>query len=76
MTSLVPGNFFREIPGAIDAQRRGVACVSEAIEARDPERASAEFRSLLRGQGEAVVALLDSRGIFVSAPSAGAPAGS
>lgn len=76
MTSLVPGNFFREIPGAIDAQRAGVARVSEAIEARDPERASAEFRTLLRGQGEAVVALLESRGIFASARSAGAPAGS
>lgn len=76
MTSLVPGNFFREIPGAIDTQRRGVACVSEAIAERDPERASAEFRSLLRSQGEAVVALLEARGIFAPAQPAGAPAGS
>src|SRR6478736_2161958 len=25
MTSIVPGNFFREVPGAVDGQRRGVA---------------------------------------------------
>jgi DNA-binding GntR family transcriptional regulator len=75
MTSLVPGNFFREIPGAIDAQRRGVAAVTEAIEARDPARASLEFRTLLRGQGEAVVALLESRGIFTQAQAQAKAAG-
>jgi DNA-binding GntR family transcriptional regulator len=64
MTSIVPGNFFREIPGAIDGQQRGVAAVSEAIAARDPGKASAAFRELLRNQGEAVVVLLAARGVF------------
>jgi DNA-binding GntR family transcriptional regulator len=68
MTSLVPGNFFREVPGAIAGQRRGVAAVTEAILARDPARASSEFRTLLQAQGEAVVALLDSRGVFTPRP--------
>lgn len=64
MTSIVPGNFFREIPGAVEGQRRGIAAVAAAVEARDPAKASDEFRNLLRAQGEAVVVLLDSRGVF------------
>ena len=71
MTSIVPGNFFREIPGAIAGQRRGVAAVSTAIEADDPDRAAAEFRGLLRAQGEAVVGLLEARGIFTEPAPAG-----
>jgi DNA-binding GntR family transcriptional regulator len=72
MTSIVPGNFFREIPGAVEGQRRGVAAVAAAIDARDPSAASAAFRDLLRSQGEAVVVLLDARGVFTprSAPDA------
>jgi len=66
MTSLVPGNFFGEVPGAIDGQRRGVAAVAKAIKAGTPDRAALEFRKLLQAQGEAVVQLLDDRGIFAA----------
>jgi DNA-binding GntR family transcriptional regulator len=72
MTSIVPGNFFREVPGAIDGQRRGVAAVARAIKAGDAERASAAFRSLLRDQGDAVVEILDARGLFAPPPAAAA----
>jgi DNA-binding GntR family transcriptional regulator len=68
MTSIVPGNFFREIPGAVDGQQHGVAAVAAAVEARDPRRASDEFRALLRTQGEAVVELLAARGVFAPRP--------
>ncbi len=64
MTNVVPGNFFRQIPGAIETQRRGVAAAARALQARDGERARAELRELLRRQGEAVVALLTERGLF------------
>lgn len=70
MTSIVPGNFFRQVPGAIDSQRKGVAAVAKAIKSSDPDKAAAEFRTLLRGQGEAVVELLEARGIFSPAPAA------
>jgi hypothetical protein len=72
MTSIVPGNFFREVPGAIDGQSRGVTAAARAIKAGDAERASAAFRSLLHGQGEAVVGLLDQRGLFAPPPAAAA----
>jgi DNA-binding GntR family transcriptional regulator len=72
MTSIVPGNFFREVPGAVDGQRRGVAAVARAIKAGDADRASAAFRSLLRDQGDAVVEILDARGLFAPPPTAAA----
>jgi len=70
MTSIVPGNFFREIPGAIEDQRTGVAAVARAIEAGDTEGATAEFAALLRAQGELVVAVLDGRGVFATPEAA------
>jgi len=75
MTSIVPGNFFREVPGAIEGQRRGVATVAAAVEAGDAARASAAFRALLRAQGDAVVVLLDGRGVFTPRAGPGAAAG-
>lgn len=64
MTSVVPGNFFAEVPGSMEVQRKGVAAVARAIKAGDADRAAAGFTTLLRRQGNAVVALLDARGVF------------
>lgn len=64
MSSIVPGNFFAEVPGSVDIQRKGVAAVAKAIKARDGERAARDFAVLLRRQGDAVVDLLSSRGLF------------
>jgi len=61
--SIVPGNFFAEVPGAIRSQKRGVKAVVSAIRAGDGGRAEAEFAALLRGQADHVVALLVSRGL-------------
>jgi DNA-binding GntR family transcriptional regulator len=72
MTSIVPGNFFREIPGAIDGQRKGIAAVARAVKAADPDAAAAAFATLLRAQGELVVDLLDERGLFAVPPATAA----
>lgn len=69
MTNIVPGNFFVEVPGAIETQRRGVTTIADAMRARDAEVAAAAFHTMLRAQGEAVVQLLDARGLFTAAPS-------
>jgi hypothetical protein len=42
-----------------------------AISAGDPERAAAACVTLLRSQGELVVALLASRGMFVAGDAVG-----
>lgn len=66
MSSIVPGNFFAEVPGAVGIQRKGVAAVARAVKARDGDRAARDFAVLLGRQGDAVVDLLSSRGLFES----------
>ncbi len=67
MTGIVPGNFFAQVPGSLTRQRKGLAAVNRRIEAGDGEGAAQEFLSMLRDQGDAVVRLLDSLGLFVDA---------
>jgi DNA-binding GntR family transcriptional regulator len=69
MTGVIPGNFFDRVPGAIEAQKRGLTAITRAIRARDGERASQEFVQLLRRQGDRVIVLLKNRNIFRPAGS-------
>lgn len=75
MTSIVPGNFFELVPGADEAERKGTAAIVRAIRKGDPERAAAEYASMLRRQGDLVVRLFRDRGMFEasaqSAPGSG-----
>lgn len=63
-TYIVPGNFFAEVPGVLETQRRRINTVMSAIKAGDGPRAEAEFADMLRGHAEQVVALLVSRGLI------------
>ena len=54
MSNLYPGNFFAEVPGAMENQREGVAAIAAAIADRDAERASAECDRLLQRHGESL----------------------
>jgi DNA-binding GntR family transcriptional regulator len=67
MTGIVPGNFFALVPGATEAQKKGTAAVSKALQAREADRVADEWLTLLRRQGDLVVALLESRGVFKAA---------
>lgn len=64
MSSVVPGNFFELVPGTIEVQKFGTAAVVRAIRKGDGEKAADECIQLLRRQGECVVELLESRGMF------------
>ncbi|MBX6389836.1 MAG: GntR family transcriptional regulator [Frankia sp.] len=64
MTGVIPGNFFELVPGTIAPQKRGIAAVNRAVQARDGQRASAEMVKMLRGHGELVVDLLKARNIL------------
>jgi DNA-binding GntR family transcriptional regulator len=66
MATVAPGNFFELVPGSDAVQQEGTAAIVAAISARDPERAQAACVELLRSQGELVIALLASRGMFVA----------
>ena len=62
--NIVPGNFFAEVPGTLEPQRRAMARTIRAVVARDAEAAAANLRALPATQGAAVVALLRSRGVL------------
>ncbi|GAB2862238.1 GntR family transcriptional regulator [Actinocorallia aurea] len=64
MTDIVPGNFFELIPGADTVEREGTAAILTAIERNYPEIAEREYATMLRRQGDLVVALFQARGIF------------
>ncbi len=71
MATVAPGNFFELVPGSDVVQQRGTAAIVAAISAGDPERAAAACVALLQSQGELVVALLASRGMFVAGDAVG-----
>jgi DNA-binding GntR family transcriptional regulator len=64
MTDIVPGNFFALVPGADEVEREGVAAIVTAIERGYPELAEREYATMLRRQGDLVVELFRSRGMF------------
>jgi len=64
MSALVPGEFFVEVPGAVEGQKRGLAAVMRAIRRADGERAAEECVRMMRRVGDKVVELFQSRGLF------------
>lgn len=64
VTNIIPGNFFAQVPGTLEPQRRALTDTVESMVARDGERAAAGLRALPATQGAAVVALLRARGVL------------
>jgi DNA-binding GntR family transcriptional regulator len=64
---LVTGNFFAEVPGAIQAERTGTAAIVKALAKGDVDAASDAYLQMLRRQGELVVKVFEARGLFTAA---------
>ncbi|WP_297618662.1 FCD domain-containing protein [Nocardia sp.] len=62
--SIVPGNFFAEVPDAMRIHKKGLRAIIRALKANDGETAEQEFIKMLQQEAEKVVALLISRGII------------
>jgi DNA-binding GntR family transcriptional regulator len=62
--SIVAGNYFAEVPGAIKTHKKGIRAVLRAIKAADGAAAEAEYAAMLRTEAESVAVLLESKGIF------------
>jgi len=71
MSTVVPGNFFELVPGAVEVQQQGTAAIAAAIGSGDPDAAAEASLHLLRHQGDLVIKLLASRGMFAADPPAG-----
>jgi DNA-binding GntR family transcriptional regulator len=61
---LVSGNFFEEIPGAVEVERAGMAAIVRALGDGDVDRAAEEYRRMLTDQGDLVVQVFAARGLF------------
>ncbi|HLM16445.1 MAG TPA: FCD domain-containing protein, partial [Acidimicrobiia bacterium] len=66
MSTVVPGNFFELVPGSGATQQRGARAIVEAIDADDADRAATACVELLTDQGDLVIKLLASRGMFAN----------
>jgi DNA-binding GntR family transcriptional regulator len=64
MSTVVPGNFFELVNGSGPVQQRGTKRIVAAISSRDPDAAAEACMRLLRDQGDLVIKLLASRGMF------------
>jgi len=64
MSTVVPGNFFELVPGSGTTQQRGTRAIVDAIDAGDAELAADACVELLTDQGDLVIKLLASRGMF------------
>ena len=64
MSALVPGEFFVEVPAAIEVERKGLAAVVRAVGRGDAERAATELLRLMRRVGDKVVQVFKERGLF------------
>lgn len=62
---LVPGNFFAEVDGATESERRGLAAILRAVKQADADTAATAYLTMMRKQGRLAVAYLTSRGMFV-----------
>jgi DNA-binding GntR family transcriptional regulator len=66
MSTVVPGNFFELVPGSGVTQQRGTRAIVDAIDASDADRADTACVELLTDQGDLVIKLLASRGMFAT----------
>jgi len=66
MSTVVPGNFFELVPGSGAIQQHGAREIVEAIDAGDADAAADACVTLLTDQGDLVIKLLASRGMFAA----------
>lgn len=64
LSGLVPGNYFVQIPGAMDTQRKGTTAMVRAAQKDGGEAAADECLKMMRRQGNAVIDVLAARGFF------------
>jgi len=61
---LVSGNFFEQIPGAIEVERKGAAAIVRALRRGDVDRAAGEYQRMMVRQGTLVAKVFAERGLF------------
>jgi DNA-binding GntR family transcriptional regulator len=67
--SIVPGDFFAEVPEAIRIHKRHLRVIMRALKDNDGETAEREIIAMLRQEADLVVTLLIDRGVISAADS-------
>lgn len=70
-SSIIPGNFFEEVPGTIEIERTGMSAVVKALKAGDSAKAAAELRKMLQRVCRSVIVLFRERDLFGSPAESG-----
>jgi DNA-binding GntR family transcriptional regulator len=64
MSSIVPGDFFEQIPGAIEIERSAIAEIVRAVQRGDAERGARKYEEMMGKLAESVASVLRDRGLF------------
>jgi DNA-binding GntR family transcriptional regulator len=64
MSALVPGEFFIEVPDAMEVQKKGMAAIVRALRQDDGARVAEEYLRVMRRVGDKVVEVFKERGLF------------
>jgi hypothetical protein len=64
MSALVPGEFFIEVPDAMEVQKKGMAAIVRALRQDDGARVAEEYLRVMRRVGDKVVQVFKERGVF------------
>jgi DNA-binding GntR family transcriptional regulator len=64
LSGLVPGNYFAQVPGAMETQRTGTTAMMRAVRKSGGDDAAEACLVMMRHQGDAVIELLDARDFF------------
>jgi DNA-binding GntR family transcriptional regulator len=64
MSTIVPGDFFAHIPGAIDIERKAMAVIVRSIRRGDADKAAREYERMMHKLAGLVTSVLRDRGLF------------
>jgi DNA-binding GntR family transcriptional regulator len=71
ISTLVPGDFFEEVPTAIEVERKSLAAMVRALKRHDADKAADEYARMLRQVSREVTELFRERGLFEKPMDAG-----
>lgn len=63
-SGLVSGNFFEQIPGSIEAERRGTSAIVRGLRKGNVDKAVDAYADMMQRQGKLVVKAFKARGLF------------
>lgn len=69
MSGMVPGNFFAQVPGAIEVEKKGMRAILEAMRTGDGLRVHEEYSRKFAEQAEQCVQLFRDRDLFAADPA-------